>query len=144
MRKNALVVLIGSAAFTASLILSPGTRAEDKKVDFVKDVKPILAQSCVKCHGADPQGKKPKGKYNMTTKESTLKGGATKEDVVPGKAAESLSYKLLLGPVGSGDDEIGRMPYKKDPLSKEQIETIKLWIDQGAEWPDGVKVELAK
>ena len=144
MQMKAIVAVIGGAALSGTMLLSPGTTRAEQKVDFVKDIKPIFAQSCVKCHGADPDGKKPKGKYDMTTKEGALKGGENKTDIVPGKAADSLAYKLLLGPVGSGDDEIERMPKKKDPLSQAQIDTIKNWIDQGANWPDGVKVKLAK
>ena len=135
MKFKTLAAVCSAAALTATIVLSPATRADDKKVDFVKDIKPILSASCVKCHGADPNGKKPKGKYDMTTKAGALKGGENKNDLVPGKSGDSLAYKLLLGPVGSGDDEIGRMPYKKDQLSKEKIELIKAWIDQGAEWP---------
>ena len=142
MRKNTWIAALSGAAFAASLALAPIARAEDKKIDFVKDIQPILASSCVKCHGADPKGKKPKGKYDLTTKAGALKGGDNKKDLIPGKAEESLFYTLLLGPVGSGDDEIGRMPYKKDALSADQIKLIKDWIDQGAAWPDGVKVSL--
>ena len=145
MRIRTYVALTGAAAFTlGSLLVAPApvARAADKP-DFVKDIQPILATTCVKCHGADPKGKKPKGKYDMTTKEGAMKGGDNKEDIVPGKAEKSLVYKTLLGPVGSGDDEIGRMPYKKDPLTQDQINTIKAWIDSGAEWPDSVKkIEL--
>jgi mono/diheme cytochrome c family protein len=139
-----IVAVIGGSALAGMMLLSPGTTQAEQKVDFVKDIKPIFAQSCVKCHGADPDGKKPKGKYDMTTREKAFKGGETPNAIVPGKASESLNYKLLLGPVGTGDDEIGRMPYKKDPLPQKEIDLIKQWIDQGAEWPAGVKVELAK
>jgi mono/diheme cytochrome c family protein len=124
------------------LLVAPVGRAEDKKVDFVKEVQPILESSCVKCHGADPKGKKPKGAYDITTRELSIKGGDNKKDLVPGKADDSLFYKTLLAAVGSGDDEVGRMPYKKDPLSAEQIKIIKDWVDQGAAWPDGVKLTL--
>ena len=141
MRIRTYIALTGAAAIAVgSLLIAPAPVAKaEGKVDFVKDVQPILAGTCVKCHGADPKGKKPKGKYDMTTKEGFLKGGDTKNDVVPGKSGDSLVYKTLLGPVGSGDDEIGRMPYKKDPLTQEQINIIKQWIDQGADWPDSVK-----
>ena len=141
MRLRTYLALAATAAFTAgALVLAPAPKARaEGKVDFVKDVQPILATSCVKCHGADPKGKKPKGKFDMTTKEAFFKGGDTKDDIVPGQPEKSLVYKTLLGPVGSGDDEIGRMPYKKDPLSQKEIDTIKQWIKDGAEWPDSVK-----
>lgn len=145
MRMKAIVAVVGGSALAGMMLLSPGTtRADEKKVDFVKDIQPIFATSCVKCHGADPDGKKPKGKFDMTTKEKALKTGENKNNLVPGKPDESLVYKTLLGPVGSGDDEIGRMPYKKDPLPQKEIDLIKQWIKDGAEWPDGVKIQLAK
>ena len=141
MFKQAMTSAMG-LAFAGAMMVQPSARAEEAKVDFVKDVQPILAVSCVKCHGADPKGKKPKGKYDMTTKEGTLKGGENKNDMVLGKSTDSLVYKTLLAAVGSGDDEVGRMPYKKDPLPAAQIKILKDWIDQGAVWPDGVKVSL--
>ena len=142
MRKQVMTAAVSGFSLVLALVITPSARAEEKKVDFVKDVQPILAASCVKCHGADPKGKKPKGKYDLTTKEATLKGGEHKDDVIPGKAEKSLFYTTLLAAVGSGDDEVGRMPYKKDPLPADQIKILKDWIDQGANWPDGVKVSL--
>ena len=59
--------IVTSLVLAAAVIAGPLVRAEEKKVDFVKDIQPIFAVSCVKCHGADPKGKKPKGKYDMTT-----------------------------------------------------------------------------
>ena len=135
--------MLGGLAFAGGAVVSPASRAEDKKVDFVKDVQPILETTCVKCHGADPQGKKPKGKFDLTTKKKAFSTGENKDkDIVKNNAEESIFYKTLLAPVGSGDDEIGRMPYKKDPLPAEQIKIIKDWINQGAPWPDDVKIKL--
>jgi mono/diheme cytochrome c family protein len=142
MRKNTWIAVLSGTAFMASLAVTPIIRADDKKIDFVKDIQPILATSCVACHGADPKGKKPKGKYDLTTKAGALKGGENKKDLVPGNAKESLFYTTLLAAVGSGDDEVGRMPYKKDPLSADQIKLLMDWINQGAAWPDDVKVSL--
>jgi mono/diheme cytochrome c family protein len=144
MNKHTSTVIVFGLACMIGVVLAPSSRAEDKKIDFVKDIQPILATTCVKCHGADPAGKKPKSKFDLTTKATAMKGGETGGDIKPGKAEESLLYKTLLGPVGSGDDEIERMPHKKDPLSAEQIKIIKDWIDQGAQWPDDVKVTLQK
>jgi mono/diheme cytochrome c family protein len=142
MRMKLCLATIGAAAMVATTLSAPTSRADDKKIDFVTDVQPILAQSCVKCHGADPKGRKPKGKLDLTTKDAAMKGGENKDDIVAGKSGDSMVYKLLLGPVGSGDDEIGRMPYKKDKLSDDKIAIIKAWIDQGANWPDDAKVKL--
>jgi mono/diheme cytochrome c family protein len=143
--KNVMIAMAGSAALVLAGLATPtATRgAADAKVDFTKDIEPIFAHSCVKCHGADPKGKKPKGKYDMTTKEGLLKSGDNGgKNLVPGKPDDSLVYKLLLGPVGKGDDEIEKMPSKKDSLDQKEIDLIKAWIAQGAEIPDGIKIPL--
>jgi hypothetical protein len=143
MRKLAWIVWVGAVGIAGGSMLSqPSRAAEERKVDFVKDIQPIFETTCVKCHGADPQGKKPKGKFDMTTKQKAFSTGENKDKNFKKKAEDSLIYQTLLGPVGSGDDEVGRMPYKKDPLPPEQIKLIKDWLDQGANWPDDVKIKL--
>jgi hypothetical protein len=139
------VSLLGGVAVVCTGIIVPTTTRAADKVDFVKDVQPILEHSCVSCHGGnDKEGKaKIKGKFNFLTKESAMKGGENgAKDIVAGKAEDSLVYKLLLGPVGTGDDQIDRMPKgkKAEPLPADKIKIIKAWIDGGAEWPEGVKL----
>jgi len=126
---------------TIAIILSVGAFALDgwaeDKVDFVKSIQSIFEARCVECHGL----KKPKGELRMDTLEATLKGGESEEPVlVPGKSAESGIYKHISLP--ADHDDI--MPSKGDPLTKEQIETIKKWIDEGANWPEGLVLISAK
>ena len=92
-------------------------------VDFARDVKPILAAACVKCHGAE----KPKGKYRLDGKAFAFKGGHLR----PHDARNSRFFQLL---VAADEDE--RMPQKAPPLKAEQIDLLRRWIDQGATWPD--------
>ena len=114
--------------------------AGDKPVDFARDVKPILNQSCVKCHREDPKNPRgPAAKFRLDDKAAAMKGGKSGVAIVPGKADESLFYKLLAGPVMVGDREVAAMPKPQrnqafKPLAKEQVATIKKWIDQGAKW----------
>jgi hypothetical protein len=116
-----------------------------QKVDFVKDVEPIFKESCVKCHRVDPEKpkKKPAAKFRLDDKAAAFKGGRAGHDIVPGRAADSLLYKLLKGPVAlEGDDkELDPMPKVKrgekwKPLDDAKIEILKRWIDEGAEWPE--------
>ncbi|HJN88731.1 MAG TPA: c-type cytochrome domain-containing protein [Verrucomicrobiota bacterium] len=108
-----------------------------EKVDFTKSIQGVFEARCVDCHGA----KKPKGDLRMDTLEATLKGGESEEPVlVPGKSAESGLFKHISLP--ADHDDI--MPSKGDPLTKEQIETIKKWIDEGANWPEGLVLISAK
>jgi len=96
-------------------------------VDFHRDIEPILQKHCVKCHG--PQ--KVRGKLRLDTKELAMKGGSSGRVIVPGNGKESLLYTLLLD-----QDPDSRMPTKENPLPAETIERFRLWIDQGAAWPE--------
>ena len=130
-----------SFAFMAALICGAAVAvAEDKPVDFKKQVQPIFAHSCIKCHSLDNPKHKAAADFRLDDKTLALKGGEQGNDIVPGDASKSLLYKLLLGPVKDADEEIKAMPLqhkgeKWKPLPKEQVELIKRWIDEGANWP---------
>ena len=102
-------------------------RAEDK-VDFAKQIQPILRQNCVKCHGPEKQ----KGKLRLDSKEAALKGGKDGVVIVAGDADKSELYRRITLP--KGHDDI--MPNEGDPLSKEQTDLVRAWISQGADWPE--------
>jgi hypothetical protein len=135
----AVVACIGFAAFTAP-VGAADTGAKD--IDFNRDVKPLLNQSCMKCHKPDPKNPRgPAGAFRLDDKAAAMKGGKSGAAIVPGKADESLLYKLLSGPVKVGDKDVSAMPKAGrnkpfTPLAKDKIELIKQWIDQGAKWPD--------
>jgi mono/diheme cytochrome c family protein len=101
--------------------------------DFVRDVAPILAVSCVRCHG-----ERPLGNLRLDTREGLVQGGATGPAVVPGNAKGSRFFERLVL-----DDPVKRMPWLSDPLTAGQIETLERWIDEGAPWPDGVTIAVA-
>ncbi len=100
----------------------------EKKVDFVKDIQPIFARSCVACHGPNTQmaGLRLDAKQSVMTKV-----------VVAGHSADSALYKRV---AGIGD--IARMPMG-GRLADDQIALIKAWIDQGADWPETVGAQVA-
>src|SRR5579871_542863 len=118
-----------------ALSCTAAARADDApaaKVDYIKDVKPILDKSCVKCHSLDAAKprKKAAAEFRLDDKTAMLKGGRSGKAIVPGDAKNSLLIKLLSGPVArpqpSDDDdkEIDPMPKAKrhekwKPLSKE-------------------------
>ena len=65
----------------------------DSTVDFKRDIKPILDESCVSCHG--PQ--KQKGALRLDAREAAMKGGTTGVSIVPGKGNASLLVQRVLG-----------------------------------------------
>ncbi len=125
------------ALSTAGLALLLTGRAH-AEVDFVKDVKPILEQTCMKCHVGD----KPRGGLLMDTKEHLLKGGKEKKMkvLIPGKGAESEMYKLVALPE---DDENRMPPLTEKALPKAQADKLRDWINEGAKWPDGLVLKSA-
>lgn len=116
--------------FAAATVLTFAAQAADKKVDFVKEIQPILEKSCIECHGPD----KDKGGLRLDTKEAALKGGKGALAITPGDAAKSDLYVRVTLP--KDHDDV--MPSKGDMLTKAQTDLIRDWINQGANWPDGV------
>ena len=110
---------LAAAATAASLHAAP--------VDYVKDVKPVLAQHCYRCHGSSQQ----KSGLRADTAAFLREGGDSGPAFVAGKADDSLLLKTVLGT----HDDIARMPYKKPPLSDAQIAVLRAWVDQGAPAP---------
>jgi hypothetical protein len=112
--------VLGSAASVAS------ARAAER-VDFRRDVLPILSQNCFLCHG--PDAKTRKADLRLDLKESALRH----EDpvIVPGKSGESE----LIRRISSRDhDEMMPPPKSGRKLTARQIEVLTRWIDQGAGW----------
>jgi hypothetical protein len=94
------------------------------KVDFLKDVQPVLTAKCIACHSGDT----PQAGLKAHTREDLLRGGKSGPSIVPGKGGESLLIARMEGRNGV------RMPPSGPPLAPEVIERIRLWIDEGAKF----------
>ena len=99
-------------------------------VEFQRDVQPILSEHCLQCHGSD-EGQRQSG-LRLDLRDSALQGGESgQKAVVPGKPDDSE----LLRRITSDDAEILMPPpHLKKPLAATQIETLKQWIANGAEY----------
>ncbi|PCJ62914.1 MAG: hypothetical protein COA79_01950 [Planctomycetota bacterium] len=137
MLKNILISCCALLIFSLAI----GKDKEIKKVDFKKDIWPIVKRSCIKCHREpykkNGKLKKPKGELVLTTKKGFLKGSEEGKIIIPGKPLKSSFYKLTILP--EDDDDI--MPAKGDPLSKEETALFKKWILEGAKFNKWVKEE---
>lgn len=101
-------------------------RSPEKRVDFSTEVKPILNQHCIACHG----GVKKSGGLSFLFREEALgKTESGQPAIIPGHADDSELMRRLLA-----DDPEVKMPYKKKPLTEEEVDILRRWIDQGAEW----------
>src|SRR5437016_2036231 len=100
-----------------------------RKVDFVKEIKPIFEASCIKCHGRG----RTKGDLSIESRETLIKGGESGPAIIPGKSGESHLIELV-----AGLDPDSVMPQKGKRLTPEQIGLLRAWIDQCALWHAGV------
>ena len=101
-----------------------------ENVDFVKEIAPIIKDMCFKCHG----GEKVKGKFKLNTKALAMEGGESGKEILPEKPALSKFYTSL---IDKDEDVLMPPPKEKVRPTKDQIEKIRKWIEQGANWPDG-------
>src|SRR6185503_14274341 len=106
------------------------------KVNFAEDIKPILESTCVTCHGPE----KPKGGFRIDSRAAAVKGGDDGPALVPGDPKKSPLYASTILP--AGHDDI--MPPKGDPLTKEQTELLRRWIEEGAVWPNDLVLKQTK
>jgi mono/diheme cytochrome c family protein len=118
------------AAVSAFAILLAG-QSPAGKVDFRRDVQPILQQHCVSCHGSELQ----MNGFRLDRRADAMRGGS-QSDIGPGNADGSRLYHRLI------DTKFGQQMPPAGRLKDVEIETIKQWIDQGAEWPDDLSGEV--
>lgn len=103
-------------------------RRFDDEVHFSRDVRPILNQNCMPCHGGVRQ---KNGVSFLFRQEALGTGKSGKRTIVPGKPDQSE----LIARITSSDPEV-RMPYHAAALPPQQIELLRRWIKQGAKWED--------
>lgn len=124
MVRVALSSLIVALLLTASAVRAADAPAAASGEFFEKSIRPLLADQCWNCHGADKQ----RGGLRLDSHAALLSGGDSGPAVVPGRPEESLLIKAL-----HYKDE-PRMP-PKGQLGGPQIAALTLWIKQGAVWP---------
>lgn len=109
----------------AALLLCTTAQA---KIDFSRDVRPILNAHCTACHG----GVKEAGEVSFIYRDRALgKGESGKFVIVPGKpdASEMIARITTTDP-----DDIMPKPEHGPPLQEKEIAILRQWITEGAEW----------
>ncbi len=123
-----------SIIFIAAILVIVGGCS--KQVSFKGDVNPILASNCLVCHNGGGEGIKKSG-FSVKSYNSLMKGTKYASVVVPGDSISSTLYRMVDHKV---DRKIHMPPHhvealakgRLEPLTSEQIGTIRMWIDQGA------------
>lgn len=120
-----LIGLARGVAVTAVLLAGLSCAGSDE-MDFNRDIRPILNERCVACHG----GIRRQGDLNLLFRaETLLPGKSGKAAIVPFDAAAS---ELIRRVSHVSPDE--RMPQDSDPLTDEEVRLLGRWIDDGAPW----------
>ena len=113
------------------LCLFPLTMAActgEPTVSYSQDVKPIIDQNCVSCHQPDQQGQLASG-FNMTAYDELMKGAQFGPMIIAGDVEGSNMLVLM---EGRADPSISMPHGQQEPVSAEDINTVRLWIKQGA------------
>ena len=113
----ALLLLLGAGT-------SASERSERSSDFFEQRIRPVLAETCFRCHGA----KKQKGQLRLDSLDALLAGGKRGAAVVPGKPDASLLLRALR------HDDLEMPPKKR--LADETIADFEAWIAAGAHWPE--------
>ena len=114
------------------LLLPAVALADAQKPTFDEDVAPLLKQHCAACHNNDKQ----KGGLNMATFAMLKAGGSSGEVILPGNPTKSRLYTM------SAHKEEPVMPPSKQKIPEANIETLRVWIEQGARENIGAKVVM--
>ena len=116
--------------FVLALAASVPAGDVPSRVDFNRDIRPILSESCYQCHGPDPN--KRKADLRLDRRDGLFRSADGTTVVVPGKPDES---ELLAADHRRRPRAPDAAAQERRPrLSPEQVDLIKRWIEEGAEW----------
>lgn len=120
--------LVALAGTTVALLLAGvgALSASGDTVDFQAEVWPILERSCLECHNAN----KHSSNLRMDSPERLMAGGDGGRVLEPGDPEASELYVRVSLP----RDDLDFMPVEGEPLSETEIETLRTWIAQGADF----------
>jgi hypothetical protein len=112
--------------FAAGFQADVGTELASKQVSadhlFETQIAPLLSQHCLECHDSASS----EGGLDLSQKAAALRGGDSGAAFVPGKATESLLWKVIAEDL---------MPQDRTPLTEQEKQRLRKWIDLGATWP---------
>lgn len=123
--------LIASLSIAAVALLATGSLpACADSINFSRDVRPILSDKCFACHG--PEAASRKAGFRLDQRESAV--GAAESGMTPITPGDPDASEVIARI--TSDDESIRMPPTNShkSLTPEEIETLRRWIAEGAEW----------
>jgi formylglycine-generating enzyme required for sulfatase activity len=106
--------------------------AVDPRIDFVTHIQPILEQNCVACHKTS----KAEGDYNLSTPIAAIESGSDPPAIVPYRPDNSALYRVTT--LAKDDSSLMPPAGQGGPLKETLLQQLRLWIAQGAIWPENI------
>lgn len=113
-----------------SILIVQVNTTDGREIDFNRDIRPILSNHCFQCHGPDANTRE--AGLRLDVRESAVKmSNSGTASVIPGDPSQSELIQRV-----TSSDPLELMPPEDGPkrLSDQQIEILKNWIEQGAEY----------
>jgi uncharacterized membrane protein len=126
------VPFVGRKLFVISFAISAclaSVSIGQEKVDFVKTIQPIFEQHCVVCHGPVEQ-EDEENDFRIDDREDAL------DFIGEDGAEDSDLFQLMV----SEEEEELMPPPEHSKLTPAQLASVKTWIDEGADWPEGIEL----
>jgi len=119
-RTSSAVALAVGLAF-----VSPAAAGDDRKLEYNRDVRPILSEYCFSCHGPDSAARK--ADLRLDRRDDAVKAGAITPD-------DPDASELVARVTAAEADQVMPPPASKKPLSDAQKDVLKRWVAAGAEY----------
>lgn len=133
-----LIIAVGVAILLAAVIVGyqqkvGWERANEPSVDFVTQVKPLIVGKCLPCHHSGTLS----GNLSFETKRTAFGGSKRGAFIVVGQPENSLIYTLTGADHGARDATPVMPAVEGVILSDRERELLRVWIAEGAHWPEG-------
>src|SRR5689334_15833226 len=121
--RGGAATLIAAVTWGTAVASVPAQRpAATARIDFARQIAPVIEQHCLECHNAERR----RGGLSLATYADALEGGRNGVVIRPGAGARSLLIHRVTGAVEP------QMPKDETPLTAPEIALIQRWIDEGA------------
>jgi formylglycine-generating enzyme required for sulfatase activity/mono/diheme cytochrome c family protein len=128
--RTGVTILLQCACFLCWLLLA--RQPAVAQTDFKTQIAPIFQARCVSCHGEG----RASGHLRLDSRAGLLAGSKSGPVVVSGKPNDSRLFRVLL----MDPDNEGAMPPDGPQLPSPQRDLIRAWIQEGADWPEGLTI----
>lgn len=130
MSPRSFFVSMGFVALTLLTSCKPApTEMAPAKLSFTTDIRPLLQKHCVNCHHDGAL----MGDLKLQNRAAAFAPRAKGPVIIPGEPENSPLFKVLVLPGANPK----AMPPEGHQIPAEQIATLKRWIAEGADWPEG-------